>query len=169
MDLKSYIRPVKDFPKPGILFWDITPLLGDPAAFRYAIDAMAEQLGGNGATKVVSAEARGFILGAPLAHKLGLGCVPVRKKGKLPYNTISVTYDLEYGVDSLYMHEDAVTPGERILLVDDVLATGGTMAGVVNLVEKAGGVVSAVGFLIELSYLNGKDKLKRPYSTLITM
>lgn len=168
MDLKPYIRAIKDF-KPGITFWDITPLLGDPRAFRYAIDAMAEQVGGNGATKIVSAEARGFILGAPLAHKLGMGCVPVRKSGKLPYATLSVTYDLEYGTDSLFMHEDAVAPGEKVLLVDDVLATGGTMVGVADLVEKAGGVVGGVGFLIELSYLGGAAKLNRPFTKVVTL
>jgi adenine phosphoribosyltransferase len=168
MDLKSYIRPIKDF-KPGITFWDITPLLGDPKAFRYAIDAMADQLSGNGATKIVSAEARGFILGAPLAHKLGMGCVPVRKSGKLPYATLSVTYDLEYGTDSLYMHEDAVAQGEKVLLVDDVLATGGTMVGVCDLVEKAGGIVSSVGFLIELTYLGGKEKLGRPFTSVVQL
>lgn len=169
MDLKPFIRPVKDFPKPGILFWDITPLLNDPKAFRYAIDALAERLGGDGATKIVSAEARGFILGAPLAHKMGLGCVPVRKKGKLPYSTISVTYDLEYGTDSLFMHADAVAPGEKVLLVDDVLATGGTMVGVCDLVEKAGGIISAVGFLIELTYLGGKEKLGRPFTSIVKL
>lgn len=168
MDLKPYIRAIKDF-KPGITFWDITPLLGDPKAFRYAIDAMAEQVGGNGATKIVSAEARGFILGAPLAHKLGMGCVPVRKSGKLPYATISVTYDLEYGTDSLFMHEDAVAKGEKVLLVDDVLATGGTMVGVAELVEKAGGIVSGVGFLIELTYLGGAAKLGRPFTSVVQL
>jgi len=168
MDLKPYIRAIKDF-KPGITFWDITPLLGDPKAFRYAIDAMAEQIGGNGATKIVSAEARGFILGAPLAHKLGMGCVPVRKSGKLPYSTISVSYDLEYGTDSLFMHEDAVAKGEKVILVDDVLATGGTMVGVCDLVEKSGGIVSGVGFLIELTYLGGKEKLGRPFTSVVRL
>jgi len=169
MDLKSYIRSIQDFPKPGVVFLDITPLLADPRAFRYAVDAMAEPLAGNGATKVVAAEARGFILGAPLACKLGLGCIPVRKKGKLPYSTISVTYDLEYGADSLYMHEDALTPGEQVLVVDDVLATGGTMAGVLDLVEKTGARVAGVGFLIEIAFLKGRDKLKgRDFHTVMT-
>lgn len=159
MDLRTYIRDVENFPKEGIVFFDITPLLGDAKAFAYAIDKMAEQYQHLGAQKIIAAEARGFIFGAPLAYKMGLGFIPVRKPGKLPYKSVSVTYDLEYGSDTLCMHEDAIQPGEKILIIDDLIATGGTVGGMLQLVQNAGGVVAGIGFLIELGFLNGCDKL----------
>jgi adenine phosphoribosyltransferase len=159
MDLRSYIRDVLDF-KPGITFFDITPLLAEPAAFRYAIDALAERYKDAGATKILAAEARGFLFGAPLAYKMNLGFIPVRKPGKLPYKTSTVTYDLEYGTDSLQMHVDAVKPGDRILIIDDLLATGGTTGGMIKLVKDAGGDIAGIGFLIELGFLDGPSKLE---------
>lgn len=158
MDLRKYIRDVLDF-KPGITFFDITPLLADPAAFRYVIDALAERYKESGATKIVAAEARGFLFGAPLAYKLNIGFIPVRKPGKLPYKTTSVTYDLEYGTDSLQMHVDAVKPGDKVLIIDDLLATGGTTGGMIQLVKNAGGTVAGIGFLLELGFLDGSSKL----------
>lgn len=160
MDLRQFIRDVPNFPKEGILFFDITPLLAEPKAFRFAVDAMAERFQDLGATKIVAAEARGFLFGAPLAYKMNLGFVPVRKPGKLPYKTTSVTYDLEYGTDTLSMHEDAVQPGDRILIIDDLLATGGTCNGMIKLVQQSGGVVAGIGFLIELGFLDGPTKLE---------
>jgi len=159
MDLRDYIRDVLDF-KPGITFFDITPLLADPAAFRYAIDALAERYKDAGANKIVAAEARGFLFGAPLAYKLNVGFIPVRKPGKLPYKTKSVTYDLEYGTDSLQMHVDAVKPGDRVLIIDDLLATGGTTNGMIKLVQGSGAEVAGIGFLIELGFLDGPSKLE---------
>lgn len=159
MDLASRIRDIPNFPKPGIIFKDITPLLADPIAFRQAIDELAAALQTRGATKIVGAEARGFIFAASVAYKLGLGFIPVRKPGKLPYRTTSVTYELEYGTDTLCMHEDAIQPGEKVLIIDDVLATGGTVHGILQLVEKAGGKVVGIGFLIELDFLQGRKKL----------
>jgi adenine phosphoribosyltransferase len=160
MDLRAYIRDIKDFPKPGIVFMDITPLLGDPKAFRLSIDQMAERFADCGASKIVCAEARGFIFGAALAYAMGVGFVPVRKPGKLPWKTTSITYDLEYGTDTLCMHEDALLHGERILLIDDVLATGGTMQGMLKLLESFGAEVVAIGVLLELGFLGGRDKLR---------
>ncbi len=159
MDLRTFIRDVKDFPKEGIIFFDITPLLANGKAFSYAIDAMAEPFQDLKADKIIAAEARGFIFGAPLAYKLGMGFVPVRKPGKLPYKSICATYELEYGTDTLCMHEDAVKPGERVIMIDDVIATGGTVGGVIKLVEMAQGVVAGVGFLIELGFLDGVQRL----------
>ncbi|WP_031483586.1 adenine phosphoribosyltransferase [Maridesulfovibrio frigidus] len=159
MNLREYIRDVPNFPKEGIVYFDITPLLADPKAFQYTIDMMAEKFSDYKADKIAAAEARGFIFGAPLAYKLGIGFVPIRKPGKLPYDTISVSYDLEYGSDSLSMHVDAVSAGEDVLLIDDVLATGGTAQGMIKLVEKAGGIVSGIGFLTELGFLDGQSKL----------
>lgn len=159
MDLRSYIRDVLDF-KPGITFFDITPLLADPAAFRYAIDALAERYKDSGANKILAAEARGFLFGAPLAYKLNLGFIPVRKPGKLPYKTTSVSYDLEYGSDSLQMHVDAVKPGDRVLIIDDLLATGGTTNGMIKLVQGSGAEVAGIGFLLELGFLDGSSKLE---------
>lgn len=160
MDLRQLIRDIPDYPKEGILFFDITPLLGDPDGFRRAIDLLAERFAGSGATKIVAAEARGFIFGAALAYKMGLGFVPVRKPGKLPYKTISVSYDLEYGSDTLCMHEDALLRGEKVLVIDDLLATGGTLSGVIDLVEHFGADIVGVGVVIELEFLNGKEQLR---------
>ncbi|MBE3123536.1 MAG: adenine phosphoribosyltransferase [Planctomycetes bacterium] len=158
-DLRSSIRSVPDFPKPGIMFRDITPLLKDPAAFAEAVRRMAEPYGKGSVDVVVGAEARGFILGAPIALALEAGFVPIRKKGKLPAATLAATYDLEYGTDTLEMHTDAVGSAARVLMVDDLLATGGTMAAACEMVVKAGGRIVGVEFLIELSFLNGRAKL----------
>jgi adenine phosphoribosyltransferase len=160
MDLRSHIRDIPNFPKEGIIFLDITPLIGNGKAFQRAIDAMAERFADRGATKVAAAEARGFIFGAPLAYKLGIGFVPIRKPGKLPYKTAQVTYDLEYGTDTLCMHVDAVEKGENVLVIDDLLATGGTAEGMVELVQNAGAKVAGIGFLIELGFLNGGERIR---------
>ncbi|OGR45550.1 MAG: adenine phosphoribosyltransferase [Elusimicrobia bacterium GWA2_61_42] len=157
--VKTIIRDVPDFPKKGIVFKDITPLLADPAAFAEMIKHFAAQYRNAGITKVLGIEARGFLLAAPIAMELGAGLIPVRKKGKLPYKTISASYDLEYGTDTLEMHADAVAAGEKVLIVDDVLATGGTAAAVCALAEKLGGKVAGVAMLIELEFLNGRSKL----------
>jgi len=168
MRLEERIRDIPDFPKPGIVFKDITPLLADAEAFRQAVDELAAKFAGSGAAKVLAAEARGFIFGAALAYKMGLGFVPVRKPGKLPYKTTSVTYELEYGTDTLCMHEDAVAPGEKVLVIDDLLATGGTVGGMLQLIAKAKGKVVGIGFLIELDFLDGRAKLGRgPVDALI--
>ncbi|MFP5221259.1 MAG: adenine phosphoribosyltransferase [Acidobacteriota bacterium] len=168
MDLRALIRDIKDFPKPGIVFLDITPLLGDGPAFRHAIDTMADRYKDCGATKIVCAEARGFIFGAALAYKMGLGFVPVRKPGKLPWKTTSVTYDLEYGTDTLCMHEDALLKGEKVLVIDDVLATGGTLQGMLKLMDVFGAEIVGIGVLIELGFLNGRDKLgELPFDSII--
>lgn len=159
MDLKAYIRDIPDFPKPGILFKDITPLIGNPRALDAAIGGLAEPFRGDGITQVVAVEARGFIFGAGVARELGAGFVPVRKPGKLPYKTTRVTYDLEYGTDSVEMHEDALTDRDRVLLVDDLLATGGTLGGTISLVEQKGSAIVGVAFVIELTFLNGRSKL----------
>lgn len=163
MDLRRYIRDIPNYPKEGILFFDITPLLAEPKAFQHTIDAMAERFQHKGATKILAAEARGFIFGAPLAYRLGIGFVPVRKPGKLPYKTRSVTYDLEYGTDTLCMHEDAVAPGEPVLLIDDLLATGGTTNGMLRLAQGAGADVVGIGYLVELGFLDGPKQLLGHY------
>ena len=160
MDLRTLIRDIPDYPKEGILFFDITPLLGDPAGFRQAIDLLAERFADSGATKIVAAEARGFIFGAALAYKMGLGFVPVRKPGKLPYKTVSISYELEYGSDTLCMHEDALLRDEKVLVIDDLLATGGTLSGVIDLVEHFGADIVGIGVVIELEFLNGKEQLR---------
>jgi adenine phosphoribosyltransferase len=159
--LKTAIRDVPDFPKPGIVFKDITTLLRDPVLFRRALDLMTVLCGDLRADKVVAIESRGFILGGALAQRLGAGFVPVRKPGKLPWKARKVTYKLEYGEDSLEMHEDAVFPGEQVLVVDDVIATGGTAAAVGELTEALGARVSGFVFLVELSFLKGREKLGR--------
>jgi adenine phosphoribosyltransferase len=159
-ELKTRIRHVPDFPKAGILFYDVTTLLRDPEGFKLAIDAMSEPYRDAGISLVVGIESRGFILGAAVADRIGAGFVPVRKVGKLPHTTIRVSYDLEYGSDSLEMHSDAVEPGQRVLIVDDLLATGGTARATVDLVKKLGGDVAGVAVLIELADLNGRDRLK---------
>jgi adenine phosphoribosyltransferase len=157
--LKSLIRDIPDFPKQGIVFKDITTLLADGPGFAHAIDLLAERYRSHGIDRVVAMEARGFILGAPLAVRLGAGFVPVRKKGKLPHATIEETYALEYGEDTLQMHKDALIKGHRVLVVDDVLATGGTAAAVVRLVQKLEAEVVEAAFLMELSFLEGRAKL----------
>lgn len=158
--LKNSIRDIPDFPKKGIIFKDITTLLKDGGKFREAIDCIVERYKGKKIDKVVAIEARGFVLGSVVAYKLGAGIVPVRKKGKLPYETNSVEYQLEYGKDSLEMHKDAIEPGEKVLAVDDLLATGGTMNAVCDLIERAKGEVVETAFLIELEFLKGRDRLK---------
>ncbi|MDD4879171.1 MAG: adenine phosphoribosyltransferase [Candidatus Omnitrophica bacterium] len=159
-ELKNSIRDIPDFPKKGIIFKDITTLLKDGKKFQEAIDCLVERYKGKKIDKVVSIEARGFIFGSALAYKLGAGLVPVRKKGKLPHETHRVEYALEYGTDSLEIHKDAVNPGDNVLLVDDLLATGGTMSAVSGLIEKMGGKIVEVAFLIELTFLKGRERLK---------
>jgi adenine phosphoribosyltransferase len=159
-ELKAKIRDIKDFPTEGILFKDITTLLKDGPAFRYVIDAIASRYQKERVELVVGIESRGFIFGGALAHQLRAGFVPVRKLGKLPGKTIEVEYELEYGRDALAVHEDAIKPGQRVLAVDDLLATGGTMAATLRLIRQLGGDVVGVAFLIELAFLRGRDKLK---------
>ncbi|AWM41291.1 Adenine phosphoribosyltransferase [Gemmata obscuriglobus] len=159
MDLTAYIRDVPDFPKPGILFKDIMPLLGTPAAFALAIERLAGHYPADRIDVLAAAEARGFLFAAPMALALKKPLVPLRKPGKLPGATHSFRYDLEYGSAELHVHTDAISPGARVLIVDDVLATGGTMAAACKLVEQAGGVVAGCAFLIELSFLNGRAPL----------
>ncbi|MCD6082988.1 adenine phosphoribosyltransferase [Candidatus Aerophobetes bacterium] len=159
-ELAKKIRNIPDFPKKGILFRDITPLLQDSSSFRRAVDLLSRHYQGKELDLVVSVEARGFILGAPLAYKLGLGFVPVRKPGKLPYKVERTTYELEYGQDTIEIHQDAIRRGDRVLVFDDLLATGGTARGICDLVEKLGGKIAGVCFLIELTSLKGRDKLK---------
>jgi len=161
VDLSTYIRDIPDWPKEGIVFKDITPLLASPEGFRQAIDTLAEDYAGTGVTKVMGAEARGFIFGGALAYTLGAGFVPARKPGKLPWTTTSVTYDLEYGTDSLEVHADAVGPGDKVLIVDDVLATGGTAAAKAELVRATGAEVAGFAFLIELDFIGGRAKLPK--------
>lgn len=157
--IKSVIRDVPDFPKKGIIFKDITPLLASPQTFRDAIRIIADRYKERGIAEVLGIEARGFILAAPIAVELGAGFVPARKKGKLPYKTVSAAYALEYGEDALQIHKDAFRKGEKVLIVDDVLATGGTAGAACALVEKLGGKVEAVAILIELEFLKGREKL----------
>lgn len=159
MDLKDHIREISDFPAPGILFRDITPLLGHHEAFRHAVQQIAERFDDESFNSVVAIESRGFVFAAPLAYILGLPLVPVRKPGKLPFDTHSVTYDLEYGSDSLEVHVDAFGRGARVLIVDDLLATGGTAAATVRLVEQSGATVIGLAFVIELADLRGRDAL----------
>ncbi len=159
MDLKRYIADVPDFPQEGIMFRDITPLLQSPEAFRYVIDEFARIYRDEGIDVIVPIEARGFVFGGPLAYKLGVPLVPVRKPGKLPRRSIGVEYDLEYGSAGAEIHEDAIERGQRALIVDDLLATGGTAAAAVQLVEQAGGTVTGLVFLIELEALNGREQL----------
>lgn len=157
--LKGYIRSIPDYPQPGILFRDITPLLQDANALRFTVETMASRYRGAGIDQVVGIESRGFIFGMPLAYLLGTGFVPVRKKGKLPHTTISVEYELEYGSNVLEVHTDAVHAGQRVLVVDDLLATGGTAAGTAKLIENLGAQVISLAFLIELTALDGRSRL----------
>lgn len=159
MLLSDLIRDVADFPKPGIMYKDITPLLLNPQAFKKAVDQLSSNIVQFNPQKIVGIESRGFIFGAVLADRLGVGFVPIRKEGKLPYQTVHQEYDLEYGTDCLEIHQDAITPGERVVVHDDVLATGGTAAAACHLVEQLGGEVVQVSFLTELSALNGRKKI----------
>ncbi|MBF0483272.1 MAG: adenine phosphoribosyltransferase [Candidatus Omnitrophica bacterium] len=159
-NLASYIRDIPDFPKKGIIFKDITTLLKDKTAFKKVIDLLAKKYKTAGVDYVVAVESRGFIFGAPLAYKLGAGFILIRKKGKLPYKTKSVTYDLEYGTDTLEIHEDALKAGSKVLIVDDLLATGGTIKAVVDLVKQQKVKVLGLAFVVELGFLNGRAKLK---------
>jgi len=158
--LKDHIRDIPDFPSPGVVFKDITPLLGDVDGFRFAVDAIADHFAGNEVHKVLGVEARGFIVAAPVAYRFGAGFVPVRKAGKLPWDIEREEYELEYGSGLLEIHRDAVHPGENVLIVDDVLATGGTASAAARLVERLGARVLGLGFVIELAFLHGRDRLE---------
>lgn len=159
-EFKKLIRDVPDFPKPGILFRDITPLLNDAAAFKKITHILAERLSAMNIQKIAAIESRGFIFGAPLAQMMNIGFVPVRKHGKLPWTKISQEYVLEYGTDKLEIHADAINPGEKVAIVDDLLATGGTVGAVCHLVEKLGGQAAALAFIVELEFLQGRKKLE---------
>jgi len=158
--LEDYVRDVPDFPQQGVLFKDITPLLQNGAAFHTAIERMAAHYAGSGIQAVVGVESRGFIFGAPLAYMLNCGFVPVRKFGKLPSETVSVEYSLEYGTNVVEIHRDAIQPGQRVLIVDDLLATGGTVSAAMELVDKLGGHIAGIAFLVELTFLKGREQLK---------
>jgi len=160
MELKSFIQDVPNFPKPGIIFKDITPLLKNPKAFQNVIDLLAKRYKKYKFKTIVSMESRGFIFGGALANRLGVSFVPVRKPGKLPRKTIKETYELEYGTDTLEIHDDAISNGDKVLVLDDVLATGGTAAATIRLIEKVGGQVMEACFIIHLTFLNGHEKLK---------
>lgn len=161
MNLEQWIRDIPNFPVQGILFKDITPLLQEPSALRAAVDRLAEPYQDRAIDRVVAIESRGFIFGVPIAYRLGAGFVPVRKAGKLPAETVAVEYDLEYGSNRLEIHTDAISPGQRVLVVDDLLATGGSAAATADLVERLGGEIAGMAFLIELCSLQGRDKLSR--------
>ena len=160
MDLKKYIARVPDFPEKGIIFRDISPLMADGEAYRYATKQIVEYAKDKEVEMIVGPEARGFIVGCPVAYQLGIGFAPCRKKGKLPRETVEVNYGLEYGTDILELHKDAIRPGQRVLVCDDLLATGGTIAATIELIEKLGGVVVGTAFFIELADLKGRDKIK---------
>src|ERR1700693_3592588 len=160
-DLKAAIRSIPDYPKPGIMFRDITTLLGDARAFRRAVDELVQPWAGMKIDKVAGIEARGFILGGAVAHQVSAGFIPIRKKGKLPHKRVSIAYSLEYGLDEMEMHEDAVSKGERVILVDDLIATGGTAEGAVKLLRQLGANVLAACFIVDLPELGGADKIRR--------
>jgi adenine phosphoribosyltransferase len=170
-DLKASVRNIPDYPKPGIMFHDITTLLGNARAFRRSVDELVQPWAGSKIDKVAGIEARGFILGGAVAHQVSAGFVPIRKKGKLPHKRVSIAYSLEYGLDEMEMHEDAVEKGDRVILVDDLIATGGTAEGAVKLLRQLGAQVLAACFIIDLPDLGGADKLRKlevPVRTLIT-
>ncbi|HET7680327.1 MAG TPA: adenine phosphoribosyltransferase [Xanthobacteraceae bacterium] len=170
-DLKAAIRSIPDYPKPGIVFRDITTLLGDARAFRRAVDELVQPWAGSKIDKVAGIEARGFILGGAVAHQVSAGFIPIRKKGKLPHKRVSIAYSLEYGLDEMEMHEDAVVKGDRVILVDDLIATGGTAEGAVKLLRQMGARVVAACFVIDLPALGGAEKIRRldvPVRTLIS-
>ncbi|MBY0146743.1 adenine phosphoribosyltransferase [Neobacillus niacini] len=160
MDLKQFIAIVPDYPKPGITFKDITPLMNDGEAYKYATDQIVAFAKDKQIDLIVGPEARGFIIGCPVSYALGIGFAPVRKEGKLPRETVKVSYGLEYGSDVLTIHKDAIKPGQRVLITDDLLATGGTIDATIQLVEQLGGVVAGIAFLVELTYLEGRKKLE---------
>lgn len=169
MDLAKYIRDIPDFPKPGIVFKDITPLLADPVAFHHAVDRLALQFDSQPIDAIAAAEARGFLFAAPLALRLRKPLVPLRKPGKLPHRTYSLKYELEYGSAELQMHVDGIGTGARVLLVDDLLATGGTMEAGAKLIEQAGGVIAGFAFLVELNFLGGRKRLQpHPVFSLVS-
>jgi adenine phosphoribosyltransferase len=159
-DITAAIRDVPDFPKEGIIFKDITPVLGDPELFAATVQIFVERHKGKNVGRIAAIDARGFIFGGAIARELGVGFVPIRKKGKLPYKSIEESYDLEYGSATLCVHEDAFEKGEKVVIIDDLLATGGTAAATVKLVEAAGGEVASIDFLVELAFLNGREKLE---------
>ena len=170
-DLKAAVRTIADYPKPGIMFRDITTLLGNARAFRRAVDELVQPWAGSKVDKVAGIEARGFILGGAVAHQVSAGFVPIRKKGKLPHKRVSIAYSLEYGIDEMEMHEDAIVKGERVILVDDLIATGGTAEGAVKLLRQMGADVLAACFIIDLPELGGADKLRKldvPVRTLMS-
>lgn len=168
MNLKNHIRSIPDFPKPGILFYDISTLLAHPDAWRYCIRALASRIAPQKPDLLLGIESRGFLTAAPLALELGCGFAMIRKKGKLPGPTIALEYDLEYGTDIIEIQEDALQPGQRVAILDDLLATGGTMAASIDLARKVGADVRATACIIELSFLNGREKLDAPFSALLT-
>jgi adenine phosphoribosyltransferase len=159
IDLKTTIRTIPDFPKPGIMFRDVTTLFLNHAAFKQSVDMLCAEFKGKKIDTIAAIESRGFTFGAAMAYTLGIGFILIRKKGKLPYKTVSVSYNLEYGTDTLEVHEDAIKPGESVLIVDDLLATGGTVSAAAQLIKKLGGVIAGAAFLVELVDLKGKDKL----------
>jgi adenine phosphoribosyltransferase len=170
-DLRDAIRSIPDYPKPGIMFRDITTLLGDARAFRRAVDELVQPWAGSKIDKVAGIEARGFILGGAVAHQVSAGFIPIRKKGKLPYKRVTIGYSLEYGVDEMEMHEDAIKHGDRVILIDDLIATGGTAEGAVKLLRQMGANILAACFIIDLPELGGAEKLRKldvPVRTLIT-
>jgi len=167
MNLEKYIRNIPDWPKPGVQFKDITTLWKEPEALRESTDILVGRYKDKGIKKVVGAEARGFIVASPVAYLLGSGFVPVRKKGKLPYRQVEVTYDLEYGTDTLTVHEDAIEKGERVLIVDDLLATGGTLKAMIELIRKMGGEVVEAAFIVELAFLNGRKDIDVPLYSIV--
>lgn len=172
-DYESRVVDIPDYPEPGVIFKDVTPLIDDPQAFASAVDEIAEHFLGKGITKVVGAEARGFFVGAPVAYRMGCGFVPARKPGKLPRKVYAESYALEYGTDELQIHQDALEPGDKVILVDDLLATGGTALACAKLIEKAGAEFCGFAFLMELGYLNPRDLIKKDFDqdifTLITV
>ncbi len=168
LDLRKYVASIPDYPEKGIIFRDISPLLADGPAFREATDQIVKFAKDKGVEMIVGPEARGFIVGGPVAYELGVGFAPARKKGKLPRETVKAEYSLEYGTSALYMHKDAVKPGQRVLVTDDLLATGGTISATIDLVEQLGGVVVGCAFLIELTQLKGRERIKG-YDTLALM
>jgi adenine phosphoribosyltransferase len=169
MDLKQHIRSIPDFPKPGILFYDISTLLAHPHAWRATVQRLARALQPHEPDLLVGIESRGFLVAAPLAYELGRGFAMVRKMGKLPGTTVRFTYDLEYGTDTIEIQEDAVTRGQRVIVLDDLVATGGTMQAAIDLVRQRGGVVVAAGCIIELNFLHGRDRIDVPFTSMIAI